>query len=124
MRWTALVGLLVVAVLAVLAVSACRGEVTREPSGPPTAEQVDRALRFAALAPLPPGAVVTRLETQGGIDTQVVLAVRVPDGSAWRAGSGLPADGTQQRVANPDGAIVHREVRSGPGELTVTAFTT
>ena len=90
----------------------------------PTAVQVDRALRFAALAPLPAGAEVTRLEAQDGIDTQVVLSVRLADAGPWRAASGLPADGTQQRVANPDGAVVHREVRSGPGELTVTAFTT
>lgn len=119
MRWTALVGLLAT----VLVLSACTGEVTRESSGPPTAEQVDRALRFAALAPLPAGAEVVRLESQGGIDTLVVLAVRLPAGSTWRAASGLPADGAQQRVANPDGAVVYRQVRDGP-ELTVSAFTT
>ncbi|MDD7941169.1 hypothetical protein PHK61_22380 [Actinomycetospora lutea] len=120
MRWTALGGLLALH----LVLAACGPGVERVPAGPPSAEQVDRALRFAALAPLPPDAAVTRLETQGGIDTQVVLAVRLPAGSTWRTASGLPADGTQQRVANPDGAIVVREVRTGPGELTVTAFTT
>jgi len=115
-RSTALVGLLA----ALLTLLACTPDVER----PPTAEQVDRALRFAALAPLPADAVVTRLDTQGGIDTRVVLTVRLGDASGWRAACGLAADGTQQRLANPDGAIVHRDVRSGPGELTVTAFTT
>jgi hypothetical protein len=119
-RWTALGGLLTL----LLVLPACGPVVERGPTGPPTAAQVDRALRFAALAPLPPGAVVTRLETQGGIDTHVVLAVRLPAGSAWRTASGLPADGTRQRVANPDGAIVFREFRDGPTDLTVTAFTT
>ncbi|GAA4912443.1 hypothetical protein EV188_101796 [Actinomycetospora succinea] len=119
MRWTALAGLLA----ALLVLSGCPGP-TRGPAAAPTPEQVGRALRFAALAPLPPGAVVTRLETEGGIDTRVVLAVRLPDGAAWRAASGLPADGVQQRLANPDGAIVYREVRGDPAGLTVTAFTT
>lgn len=106
--------------VALLLVTACTaGPDVREPAG----DQVARALRFAALAPLPAGAAVTRLETQGGIDTHVVLAVRLPAGSSWRADSGLPADGAQQRVANLDGAVVYREVRDGP-ELTVTAFTT
>ncbi|MEJ2860598.1 hypothetical protein [Actinomycetospora flava] len=113
MRWTALLGLLV-------ALLACTPDVER----PPTPEQVDRALRFAALAPLPVGGVVTRLETQGGIDTQVVITVRPGDVQAWRAASGLPSDDAQQRIANPDGAIVHRSASSGPADVTVTAFTT
>jgi hypothetical protein len=119
-RWTALGGLLAL----LLVLPGCGPDVERAPTGPPTAEQVDRALRFAALAPLPPGAVVTRLDTQGGIDTRVVLAVRLPAGTTWRDASGLPADGARQRVANPDGAVVYREVRGGPADLTVTAFTT
>ena len=118
--------LLAIVVLA-LAVG-CTGGPDDPPRDPattaPTTAQVDRALRFAALAPLPAGAVVTRLETQGGLDTQVVLAVRLADAGPWRAASGLPGDGTQQRVANPDGAVVYRSVVNGPAELTVTAFTT
>ncbi|GAA4888958.1 hypothetical protein [Actinomycetospora straminea] len=92
--------------------------------GPPTPAQVDRALRFAALAPLPGDAVVTRLDTESGIDTRVVLAVRLAEAAPWRAASGLPADDAQQRVANPDGAVVYRSAVDGPGEVTVTAFTT
>jgi hypothetical protein len=97
----------------------------------PTPERVERALRFAALAPLPADARVVRLESQGGIDTLVSLTVRVgaPSAAPWRAASGLPADGQQQRVANPDGALIHREIRTGPVgagdvEVAVTAFTT
>jgi hypothetical protein len=93
----------------------------------PTPERVARALRFAALAPLPGGASVVRFEVQSGIDTHVDLVVRLPDDAVgpWFAASGLPADGSQQRVANPDGAIVYRSApRTGPGEVAVTAFTT
>jgi hypothetical protein len=92
-----------------------------------TPERVARALRFAALAPLPAGASPVRLEVQDGIDTRVALAVRLPGDAAgsWLAASGLPADGSQQRVANPDGAVVHRSAsRTGPDEVTATAFTT
>jgi hypothetical protein len=95
----------------------------RPSAGPPSAEQVARALRFAALAPLPAGAAPLRLETQGGIDTQVVLTVRL-DPAPWLAASGLRGDGGQQRVRNPDGALVYRSAVAGPGEVTVTAFTT
>ena len=96
----------------------------------PTPERVERALRFAALAPLPAGAQVVRLEAQSGIDTRVELIVRLAaeQTAPWLAGSGLPVD-VQQRVANPDGAVVYREARrvdAGPGlaDVTVTAFTT
>ncbi|MDF2978923.1 MAG: hypothetical protein K0S40_3651 [Actinomycetospora sp.] len=68
-----------------------------------------------------------RLEAQSGIDTRVALAVRLPGDAAgpWLAASGLPVDGSQQRLANPDGAVVHRSAsRPGPDEVTVTAFTT
>ncbi|MDD7964385.1 hypothetical protein [Actinomycetospora lemnae] len=107
-----------------VALGACTTAPPQPRDAPPTPAQVDRALRFAALAPLPADAVVTRLETQSGIDTRVVLAVRLADAGSWRAASGLPPDDAQQRVANPDGAIVFRSATGGPGELTVTAFTT
>ena len=127
MRWP------VALLLALLVVAGCGiGEAPRgqERGGgvvEPTPERVARALRFAAMAPLPGGASVVRFEVQGGIDTRVALAVRLPDDAVgpWLAASGLPADGSQQRVANPDGAIVYRSApRTGPGEVTVTAFTT
>jgi hypothetical protein len=92
-----------------------------------TPERVARALRFAALAPLPAGASVARLEVQDGIDTRVALVVRLPGDAAgsWLAASGLPADGSQQRIADPDGAIIYRSAaRTGPDEVIVTAFTT
>jgi hypothetical protein len=117
------VGLLVVLALA-LAACTPGPVVLREPTDPPTPDQVQRALRFAALAPLPADGTVTKLDVQGGIDTRVVLVVIIPDAAPWRAASGLPADGEQQRVANPDGAVVYRSVASTPGGVTVTAFTT
>ncbi|GAA4807173.1 hypothetical protein GCM10023200_51000 [Actinomycetospora chlora] len=112
-------------VMLVLACAACTVgvEPERPAAGPPSGEQVARALRFAALAPLPAGAAPVRLETQGGIDTQVVLTVRL-DPAPWLAASGLRGDGGQQRVRNPDGALVYRSAVAGPGEVTVTAFTT
>jgi hypothetical protein len=117
--------------LALLVVAGCEvGEAPRGDGGgviEPTPERVARALRFAGLAPLPGGASVVRLEVQGGIDTRVALTARLPGDAAgpWRAASALPADGSQQRVANPDGAIVYRAAsRTGPDEVTVTAFTT
>jgi hypothetical protein len=121
----------VLLVLALLVVAGCTvGEPPRRDGGgvlEPTPERAALALRFAALAPVPAGASVTRLEAQSGIDTRVTLAVRLPGDAAgpWLAVPGLPADGSQQRVANPDGAIVHRSAsRTGPDEVTVTAFTT
>ncbi|WP_433787158.1 hypothetical protein ACQPX6_10015 [Actinomycetospora sp. CA-101289] len=125
MRWAAAL------VLALFVVAGCTvGEAPREDRGgaiEATPERVARALRFAALAPLPAAASVTRLEVQNGIDTRVALAVRLPADAAgpWFAASGLPADGSQQRVANPDGAVVYRSaMRTGPDGVTVTAFTT
>jgi hypothetical protein len=118
---------LVLALLLVLAGCTVGGEASRGDGViEPTPERVERALRFAALAPLPAGASVVRLEAQSGIDTRVALAVRFPVEAAgrWLAASGLPGDGSQQRVANPDGALVYRSARTGPGEVTVTAFTT
>jgi hypothetical protein len=102
----------------------------------PAPERVAAALRFAALAPLPPGARVPRLDVQGGIDTRVALVVAAEEGAAgtWLAASGFPpaaADGgrPQQRLANPDGAIVYRDVAvtapaPGAAVVEVTAFTT
>lgn len=129
MRWP------VALLLALLVVAGCtvgeapRGEGRGDGGGvvEATPERVARALRFAALAPLPSGVSVVRLEVQDGIDTRVALAVRLPGdaGGPWLAASGLPADGSQQRIANPDGAVVHRSAsRTGPDEVTVTAFTT
>lgn len=115
---------LLLALLLVLAGCAA-GEAPRgDEAVAPTPERVARALRFAALAPLPAGAGVVRLETESGIDTWVRLVVRLGEPEAWLAASGLPV-GEQQRVANPDGAVVHREARrTGAEELAVTAFTT
>jgi hypothetical protein len=115
--------------LALFVVAGCEvGEAGRgEGVVEATPDRVARALRFAALAPLPGGASVLRLEVQGGIDTRVALTVRLPGVAAgpWLAASALPADGSQQRVANPDGAVVYRAAsRTGPDEVTVTAFTT
>ena len=97
----------------------------------PTPERVARAMRFAALAPLPGGASVVRLETESGIDTWLRIAVRLPAAGVdpWLAASGAATDGPPQRLANPDGAVVTRDARTaavGPGlvEVTVTAFTT
>lgn len=123
MRWP------VALLLALLLVAGCT--VGGAPRGggviEATPERVARALRFAALAPLPAGASLVRLEVQGGIDTRVALVVRLPGDAAdpWLAASGLPADGSQQRVANPDGAVVYRSAsRTGPDDVAVTAFTT
>jgi len=117
--------------LALLVVAGCTvGGAPRGDGGgvvEATPERVARALRFAALAPLPSGVPVVRLEVQDGIDTRVAIVVRLPGdvGGPWLAASGLPADGSQQRVANPDGAVVYRSAsRTGPDEVTVTAFTT
>jgi len=117
--------------LALLVVAGCTvGEAARGDGGgviEATPERVARALRFAALAPLPAGASVTRLEVQDGIDTRVALVVRLSGDAAgpWLAASALPADGSQQRVADPDGAVVYRSASwTGPDEVTVTAFTT
>jgi hypothetical protein len=110
--------------LLVLAGCAVGGAPRDDGAVTPTPERVERALRFAALAPLPGGAGVVRLETESGIDTWVRLVVRLGETDAWLAASGLRV-GEQQRIANPDGAVVHREARrTGPGELAVTAFTT
>lgn len=97
----------------------------------PSPQRVGTALHFAALAPLPPGARVTRLREQDGIDTSISLTVATGADVAgpWLAASGLPADLSQQRVANPDGAIVYRtatvaEPAPGAALVEVSAFTT
>lgn len=102
----------------------------------PSPEQVGRALRFAAMAPLPPVARVPRLEVEGGIDTRVAFVVETDAGAAgaWLATSGVPSapatgERPQQRLANPDGATVYRDVAvtvpaPGAAVVEVSAFTT
>jgi hypothetical protein len=98
--------------------------VTPERAAPPP--DLGQVLRFAALAPVPPGGSVVRLESQGGIDTAVTLTVRLPVAavSPWLQASGVPSLGAQQRIANPDGAIVYRTATVAGTDVTVTAFTT
>lgn len=101
----------------------------------PSPEQVGRALRFAAMAPLPPVARVPRLEVEGGIDTRVAFVVETDAAAAgaWLAASGFPpvpagGDLPQQRVANADGAVVYRDATATSAPegtvVEVTAFTT
>ncbi|WP_433036608.1 hypothetical protein [Actinomycetospora sp. CA-053990] len=113
--------LLLVVVLALLAGCA----VTPERAAPPVPE-LGQALRFAALAPLPAEATVLRLESQGGIDTLVTLTVRLPVAAVapWLKASGVSALGAQQRVANPDGAVIYRTATAAGTDVTVRAFTT
>jgi hypothetical protein len=110
-----------VVVLALLA--GC--SVTAERAAPP-APDLGQALRFAALAPLPAEATVVRLESQGGIDTLVTLTVRLPVAAVppWLQASGVSALGAQQRIANPDGAVIYRTVTAAGTDVTVRAFTT
>jgi hypothetical protein len=115
------VKLLLVVVLALLAGCA----VTPERAASP-APDLGQALRFAALAPLPAEATVLRLESQGGIDTLVTLTVRLPVAAVapWLQASGVSSLGAQQRIANPDGAVVYRTATAAGTDVTVRAFTT
>lgn len=113
--------LLLVVVLALLA--GCTVTPERAPSPAP---DLGQALRFAALAPLPAEAMVLRLESQGGIDTLLTLTVRLPVAAVapWLQASGVSSLGAQQRIANPDGAIVYRTATTAGTDVTVRAFTT
>ena len=67
-----------------------------------------------------------RLESQGGIDTLVTLTVRLPVAAVapWLQASGVSSLGAQQRIANPDGAVVYRTATTAGTDVTVRAFTT
>ena len=100
--------------------------VTPERAAPPERPDLGQVLRFAALAPMPAGGSVLRLESRGGIDTFVTLTVRLPAAGVapWLQASGVPSLGAQQRIANPDGAVVYRTATVAGTDVTITAFTT
>ena len=139
------------AVVLVWAVAACAGGGAGGPDrgGPdpaPSPERVASVLRFAALAPLPPGSVVGPLTTEQGIDGFAAFRVRTDPARVgpWLAASGMPAPrpsptpvsigpgfpaGTpvvaQHRVGRPGGGVVWREgVVVADGVLEIRAFET